>query len=109
MGVTKLVNKLKPSKRGELEIVDILNMYIKENRLKNFSLGRGYAWFDTGTNESMLEASNFVKSIETLQKFQIGNIHEVALKNNWISKKKFIKLTKVFEKSGYGEYLKTIT
>lgn len=109
VGVTKLVNKLKPSKRGELEIVDILNMYIKENRLKNFSLGRGYAWFDTGTNESMLEASNFVKSIETLQKFQIGNIHEIAFKNNWISKKKFLKLTKFFEKSSYGEYLKNIT
>lgn len=104
-GVTKFVNKLKPSKRGELEIVDLIKIYMKSNSLKNYSFGRGYVWFDTGTHESMFEASSFVRSIETIQKYHVGNIHEIAFRNKWISKNKLISESVKLKNTTYGNYL----
>lgn len=106
--VNKNVKKLRFSKRGELEIPDLLNIYLKKNKLKSIKLGRGFAWFDTGTHDNMMAASNFIKNVEDVQKFQIGNIHEIAYLKKFINFKKFMSVMKKFEKSSYGEYLLNI-
>ena len=103
--VTNYVKNLKPSKRGELEIIDLLKIYLKSKKLKNYSLGRGYVWFDTGSHESMYQATSFVRSIETVQKYHIGNLHEIAYRKKWISKKQFQNKALKFKKTSYGEYL----
>ena len=82
--------KLKPSKRGELEIIDLLDMYLDSNSLSHIKLERGTAWLDMGNHEALLEASNFIRTIQERQGLQIGNPFEVAWRNNWISKKDFI-------------------
>lgn len=106
--VCKNVINLKKSKRGEYEILDLLKVYLKKNKLKNISLGRGYAWFDTGTFENMISASNFIKSIENLQKHHVGNIDEIAFRSGFTDKKKLLKRYNLMKKSLYGNYLKEI-
>lgn len=101
----KYAKKLNPSERGELEITDLNNIYLKKKLLKVTLLNRGYTWFDTGTHDSMLEASNFIKTIETLQGLKIGCLEEISYKNNWISKKDLKKLIENFKNSQYAEYL----
>ena len=94
-----------PSERGELEITSINEMYLKENNLNVISLGRGMAWLDTGTFDGLLEASNFVKTIQTRQGIMIACLEEIAYNKGWIDDKQLLKLNKSLEKTSYGEYL----
>lgn len=103
--VVKIANKIKPSKRGELEITSINNEYIKRGKLKAESLGRGHAWLDTGTSESLIDASIFIKTIEDRQGLKIGCIEEVAYRMGYINKKQLIRLADEIS-NDYGEYLK---
>ncbi len=96
---------LKPSSRGETEIIDLLRCYLSEGTLQLQPLGRGSAWLDTGTNESMLQASQFVQTIEQRQGLRIGCPEEVAWVNGWIDNSQLVDLAKRFDKSGYGQYL----
>jgi glucose-1-phosphate thymidylyltransferase, short form len=103
-----VVNKaksLKPSKRGELEITDLNRLYLQEARLHVSLLGRGTAWLDTGTHESLLQASNFVQTIESRQGLKIACIEEIAYRNGFIDKDQLILLAKPMAKNQYGEYL----
>jgi len=103
--VVKKAKEVRPSNRGELEITSINEMYLKENRLKVELMGRGYAWLDTGTHESMLEASNFIEVVEKRQGLKIACIEEIAFINGWIDKRQLAKLAEPLKKTGYGEYL----
>jgi glucose-1-phosphate thymidylyltransferase len=106
--VTQLAKTIKPSKRGELEITDLNNLYLKNNNLQVNILGRGFAWLDTGTFNSLNEASNFVKMIEERQGIKISAPEEIAFYNQWITKEQLLESAKRYGKSPYGEHLKTI-
>ena len=101
----KIAKGIKPSKRGELEITSVMNEYIKKGKLKAKFLGRGYAWLDTGTYESLIDASVFIKTIEDRQGLKIGCIEEVAYRMGYINKAKLLKLAAQIPTS-YGAYLK---
>ena len=103
--VVEKARSLKPSKRGELEITDLNNLYLKENRLKVMLLGRGFAWLDTGTHESLLDASNFIATIERRQGLKVACIEEIAYRKGFISKRQLIKLAQPLKKNQYGQYL----
>ena len=105
--VVEYAKSLKPSDRGELEITDINKIYLKENKLEVEILGRGFAWLDTGTTESLLQASNFVSAMEINTGMKISCIEEVAYRMGYISKQNLSDLAKNF-KNGYGEYLQRI-
>ena len=105
--VIQFAKNLKPSKRGELEITDINNLYLKKKMLKAKVLGRGYSWFDMGSHKSLLEASNFVETIETGQGYKIACIEEIAWRNNWVKDNEIIKISYSFPNK-YGEYLREI-
>lgn len=94
-----------PSERGELEITSINEMYLKENSLNVISLGRGMAWLDTGTFDGFLEASNFVKTIQTRQGIMIACLEEIAYNKGWIDDIQLLERSKSLEKTSYGEYL----
>jgi len=103
-----VINKaksLKPSKRGELEITDINNLFLKDSLLKVEKMGRGIAWLDTGTFESMHDASSYVRTIQNRQGYKIGCIEEVAWRNGWIDNNKLLELANSHIKSEYGKYL----
>jgi glucose-1-phosphate thymidylyltransferase len=102
--VIRMAKALKPSKRGELEITDINNQYLRQGKLKVMLLDRGYAWLDTGTCESLIDASLFIKTIEDRQGLKIGCIEEVAYRMKYINKRQLEKLAKKIG-TGYGEYL----
>ena len=93
------------SKRGELEITDVMNMYLEEKSLKVEFLGRGNTWLDTGTYDSLHDASTYIRTIENRQGIKVGCPEEIAWKKNWISEKQLKELSKKYIKSGYGEYL----
>jgi glucose-1-phosphate thymidylyltransferase len=97
--------KLKPSDRGELEITSLNQIYLNENRLKVILMGRGYAWLDAGTHESLLEASNFIETIERRQGLKVACIEEIAYRKKYISKNQIIELAKPLAKNQYGQYL----
>lgn len=99
---------LKPSKRGELEITDLNKAYMEEKTLKVQLLGRGMAWLDTGTHESMLQASNFVQSIQNTQGAYIACLEEIAYRKEWITSEQVIELAKSLMKNEYGKYLMDI-
>ena len=103
--VVEKAKAVKPSHRGELEITTLNEMYLKEETLNVLSLGRGMAWLDTGTHDGLLEASNFVKTIQSRQGVMVACLEEIAYKNGWISKEKIEELAKPLLKSHYGEYL----
>jgi len=103
--VVDIASKLKPSARGELEITDVNREYLKQRKLKVITLGRGDAWLDTGTHESLLEASHFIATIERRQGLKIACVEEIAYHNRWISKRQLRALAVPLAKSGYGEYL----
>lgn len=106
--IVDCAKKVKPSKRGELEITDLNNIYVADKKLKMQLLGRGNAWLDTGTMESLAEATNFVRIVENRQGIQIAALEEVAYYNNWISKEQLFEAAKKYGKSTYGQYLKLV-
>lgn len=103
--VVEKAKNLKPSKRGELEITDLNRLYLEENRLKVKLLGRGFAWLDTGTHDSLLQASNFIATIEQRQGLKVSCIEEIAYKKGFISKEQLLELAKPLSKNQYGQYL----
>lgn len=106
--VIEKAKNLKPSKRGELEITDLNKIYLKEKNLKVNLLGRGFAWLDTGTHNSLLEASNFIETVQNRQGNYIACIEEIAYKNGWINKEQLLKLAEPLLKTEYGKYLMDI-
>ncbi|MFK4785576.1 glucose-1-phosphate thymidylyltransferase RfbA [Fusobacterium sp. MFO224] len=106
--VVDLAKKVKPSKRGELEITDLNRMYLEDNSLNVVTLGRGYAWLDTGTVDSLSEATEFVKVIENRQGIKISALEEIAYINNWITKDELLTAANLYGKSTYGQYLKKV-
>ncbi len=106
--VIKIAKKIKPSKRGELEISSINSQYLKQKRLKVEIMGRGYTWLDTGTHDSLLEASNFIKTIEKHSGHKVACLEEISFKNGYINENEFQKLIKPLEKTGYGKYLSSL-
>lgn len=106
--VVEFAKKVKPSKRGELEITDLNKIYLEDNSLNVVTLGRGYAWLDTGTVDSLSEASEFVKVIEKRQGVQISALEEIAYINNWINKEELLTAANLYGKSTYGQYLKKV-
>lgn len=103
--VVEKAKSLKPSKRGELEITDLNLIYLKENNLKLQVLGRGIAWLDTGTHDSMLQASNYIATIEQRQGLKVACLEEIAYRNGFISREDLIELAQPLLKNQYGEYL----
>ncbi|HEC1774861.1 TPA: glucose-1-phosphate thymidylyltransferase RfbA [Campylobacter lari] len=103
-----IAKNIKPSQRGELEITDVNIEYLKLKKLKSQILGRGFAWVDTGTHDSLIEASSFVQTIELRQGYKIACLEEIAFRNGWIDEAKLLKRAKLLEKSGYGNYLQKI-
>jgi glucose-1-phosphate thymidylyltransferase len=103
--VIRIAKNIKPSARGELEITDINNAYLQEGKLHVELLRRGFAWLDTGTHDTLLEASHFVQTIEKRQGYKVACPEEIAYNNHWISKSDLITLAKPLAKTAYGQYL----
>ena len=106
--VVQLAKSLKPSARGELEITDLNRLYLEQGRLAVEVLGRGVAWLDTGTHEALLQAANFIQTIEMRQGLQVASPEEVAYRQGWISADQLTKLGTVLGKTAYGQYLLNI-
>jgi len=106
--VVKIAAEIKPSARGELEITDVNKVYMKKGNLKVMPLGRGFAWFDTGTPDRLNDAADFVKAIELRQGTQIACLEEIAYKNGWINKEQTLKQAEKFKKTEYGKYIKRV-
>lgn len=104
-GVSKMAKQVKPSLRGELEITTLNNMYLKQGKVHVTLLGRGYSWLDTGTMESLNDASNFVKMVEEHQSLKICCPEEIAFKNGWIQKEELLKIGDSMKKNEYGKHL----
>ena len=103
--VVQYTKQLKPSQRGELEITDLNQLFLEKGMLRVSNMGRGYAWLDTGTHSSLLDASNFVRTITDRQGMLVGSPDEVAYKNLWISKSDFCHRAELYGKSAYGNAL----
>lgn len=106
--VVEYAKSLKPSKRGELEITDLNKIYLEQGKMEVRLLGRGFAWLDTGTVESLLEAANFIKTIEQLQGIKISAPEEIAYNMRWISKKALEESAEKYGKSSYGKHLRAV-
>ena len=103
--VIEIAKKVKPSHRGELEITSVNEEYLKRGNLKVELMGRGYAWLDTGTHESLLEASNFIQTMEKRQGLKVSAIEEIAYEMGYISSDELLKLAQPLKKNSYGQYL----
>lgn len=106
--VVRLAKQLRPSKRGELEITDLNRLYLEQNQLSVQTMGRGFAWLDTGTHESLLEASLFIQTIEHRQGVKISSPEEIAFRMNYIDKNQLLQLAAPLLKNNYGKYLKQV-
>lgn len=106
--VTEYAKKLKPSERGELEITDLNRMYLEQGSLKVEVLGQGFTWLDAGTHESLTDATNFVKTMETHQHRKIGCLEEIAYLNGWISREVLQRICEDYKQNQYGQYLKDV-
>ena len=106
--VVEYAKNLKPSARGELEITDLNRIYLEKGELDVKLLGKGFTWLDTGTHESLVEATNFVYTIETHQHRKIACLEEIAYLNGWISDEELLKAYEIFKKNQYGKYLKDV-
>lgn len=106
--VVEYAKTIKPSARGELEITDLNRIYLENNDLEVTLLGQGYTWLDTGTHESLVEATNFVKTIETHSNRKIACLEEIAYLNGWISAEQLEKAYELYKKNQYGKYLKDV-
>ena len=104
-GVTEMAKKVKPSERGELEITTLNNLYLEKRCVHVTTMGRGYSWLDTGTHESLTDASNYVKDLEDHQGLKISCPEEIAYMNEWITKEKLIEIGNSMSKNQYGQYL----
>lgn len=107
--VINIAKNIRPSERGALEITSVNEAYLKLNKLKVEILGRGFAWLDTGTHDSLLDASHFVQTVEKRQGFKIACLEEIAFKNGWLSKIDIERNARIYKKNGYGKYLESIT
>ncbi|HBZ35395.1 MAG TPA: glucose-1-phosphate thymidylyltransferase, partial [Rikenellaceae bacterium] len=107
--VVKVAKTIKPSDRGELEITSVNQEFLKEKKLNVQLLGRGFAWLDTGTHDSLSDASTFVEVIEKRQGLKIACLEEIAYKNGWINEKKLIEIARPMIKNQYGQYLINLT
>lgn len=106
--VVEYAKKLKPSARGEYEITDLNKIYLKNNNLHVEILGQGFTWLDTGTHESLIDASNFIKTVELHQHRKVACLEEIAYLNGWITKEQLLKLAEPMLNNQYGQYLKDI-
>ena len=106
--VCELAKQVKPSARGELEITTLNEMYLKAGELNVEIMGRGYAWLDTGTMESLFEACNFVRTVELAQGLSVSVVEEIAYENGWISKEELLKAAERYGKSSYGQHIKKV-
>ena len=107
-GVSKKAKEVKPSARGELEITSLNDMYLQEDQLNGIVLGRGFAWLDTGTMDSLVEATTFVQMVEKRQGVKISAPEEIAYRNGWISKNELLMSAERYGKSPYGHHLKNV-
>jgi len=103
--VIKIAKQIKPSSRGELEITDINKAYLERGDLSVKIMGRGYAWLDTGTHESLLEAAQFIETVQRMQNLQVANLEEIAYRMGYITRAQVIKLAQPLKKNEYGQYL----
>lgn len=103
--VVDIASNLKPSPRGELEITDVNKEYLRRGKLDVKLMGRGYAWLDTGTHDSMLEAASFIATIQKRQNLKVACLEEIAYRMGWISKEKLVELAQPLKKNDYGQYL----
>ena len=106
--VVEYAKNLKPSKRGELEITDLNRIYLENGELDVALLGKGFTWLDTGTQESLVDATNFVYTVETHEHRKIACLEEIAYKNGWISREKVLEAYELYKKNEYGKYLKDV-
>ena len=103
--MVEIAKNIKPSHRGELEITTVNQEYLKRGELKVELMGRGFAWLDTGTHESLIEASNYIKIIESIQGLKVACLEVIACKMGYITNQQLLKLAEPLKKNGYGQYL----
>ncbi|MCZ2491595.1 glucose-1-phosphate thymidylyltransferase RfbA [Dellaglioa carnosa] len=103
--VIKIAKNIKPSDRGELEITDINRVYLSEKKLNVEVMGKGFAWLDTGTHESLLEAGQFIETVQRMQNMQVANLEEIAYRMGYISREQLIEQAQPLKKNNYGQYL----
>ena len=103
--VVEIAKNIKPSPRGELEITDVNDAYLKRGDLDVEVMGRGFAWLDTGTHESLLEAAQYIETVQRMQNVQVANLEEIAYRMGYITREQVIELAQSLKKNEYGQYL----